>query len=177
MSLHKRRLARYEQVVALRAAGESKLGIARRTGLDRRTADTRHFPERAPAPPRPTGVDPFAEFLAARVAAGEENAAPLTRELVARGYRGSYQAVRRAVTRLRVRTHAPAAGERPESGAPAAAAAVDRPAKQVVETTPWVIRAEDLARDAVQRYVHDVHTGRAPRIADAAQLTLTSSST
>lgn len=52
------------------------------------------------------------------------------------------------------------------------------PAKQVVATTPWVIQAEDLTREAVQRYVQDVHAGRpAPRIADAAQLTLTDSST
>jgi hypothetical protein len=38
-----------------------------------------------------------------RIAAGELNAAQLTRELIARGYRGSYQAVRRAVARERVR--------------------------------------------------------------------------
>jgi transposase len=42
-------------------------------------------------------LDPFAEFLAARVAAGETNAAQLTRELAARGYRGRDQPVRRAV--------------------------------------------------------------------------------
>jgi DNA invertase Pin-like site-specific DNA recombinase len=52
------------------------------------------------------------------------------------------------------------------------------PAKQVVETAPWVIRAEDLGREAVQRYVESVHAGRrAPQIDDTAQLTLTSSST
>jgi DNA invertase Pin-like site-specific DNA recombinase len=52
------------------------------------------------------------------------------------------------------------------------------PATQVVETAPWVIRADDLAGEAVQRYAGDVHAGRrAPRIADAAQLTLTNSST
>jgi transposase len=88
-------------VVALRASGQSKLGIARLTGLDRRTIDTwlaaGHFPERAPASGRPTCVDPFAEFLTARVAAGETNAAQLTRELAARGYRGRDQPVRRAV--------------------------------------------------------------------------------
>jgi DNA invertase Pin-like site-specific DNA recombinase len=52
------------------------------------------------------------------------------------------------------------------------------PATQVVETAPWVIRGEDLTREAVQRYVEAVHTGRrAPRIADVAQLTLTDTAT
>src|SRR5438876_1058861 len=52
------------------------------------------------------------------------------------------------------------------------------PATQVVATAPWVIRADDLARDAVQHYVRGVQEGRrGPPIADAAQLTLTDSST
>jgi len=52
------------------------------------------------------------------------------------------------------------------------------PARQVVETAPWVIQAEDLTREAVQRYVADVHRGRtAPRIPDPSQLTLTDSPT
>ena len=87
--------------MALRTAGQTNLGIARLTGLDRRTVDTwlaaGQFPERTPASVRPTCVDAFADFLAARVAAGEENAAQLTRELVAHGYGGNYQAVRRLV--------------------------------------------------------------------------------
>ena len=98
-----RRLARYDEVIALRAGGESKLGIARRTGLDWRTVDSwlaaGHFPERAVAPPRPTTTDAFAEVLAMRIAAGEVNAAQLTRELTARGYQGTYQAVRLKVVK------------------------------------------------------------------------------
>ena len=94
-------------MIALRAAGETKLGIARHTGLDRRTVDlwlaAGHFPERAPMPPRATCTDAFAEFLATRIAAGEVNAVQLTRELIARAYQGSDQAVRRAVARERVR--------------------------------------------------------------------------
>jgi transposase len=54
------------------------------------------------APARPTATGAFAEYIATRIAAGEVNAAQLTRELRARGYRGSYQAVRRAVARTRV---------------------------------------------------------------------------
>jgi DNA invertase Pin-like site-specific DNA recombinase len=52
------------------------------------------------------------------------------------------------------------------------------PAKQVVETAPWVIQAEDLTREAVQCYIAEVHRGRSgPRIADPSQLTLTDSTT
>lgn len=142
-----RRLARYEQVVALRAAAETKLGIARLTGLDRRTVDTwlaaGSFPERASASARPTGVDAYADFLAERVVAGEVNAAQLTRELVARGYAGSYQAVRRAVTRLRVRQGG-AAATRAGDGAPAsaAAAALEPPSPR---QTAWLLRRADDA--------------------------------
>jgi transposase len=141
-----RRLARYEQVVALRAAGETKLGIARLTGLDRRTVDAwlaaGSFPERAPASARPTCVDAYAEFLTERVAAGEENAARLTRELIARGYTGSYQAVRRAVTRIRVRHDAVAT--RAGDGAPpsAAPAAVEPPSPR---QAAWLLRRADDA--------------------------------
>ena len=52
------------------------------------------------------------------------------------------------------------------------------PATQVIATAPWVIQAADLGSDAVQRYVAGVHAGRrAPRSADAAQLSLTPSTT
>jgi hypothetical protein len=78
-----RRLARYEQVIALRAAGQTKLAIARATGLDRRTIDTwlaaGHFPERATARPRARGVDAYAEFITEWYDAGVENAAQLAR--------------------------------------------------------------------------------------------------
>jgi transposase len=139
-----RRLARYEQVVALRAAGESKLAIARLTGLDRRTVDTwlaaGGFPERAPAPARPTSVDAFAEFLAARIAAGEANAARLTRELSARGYGGSYQAVRRAVTRLRVRREGSPCGPADSAEAGETAATIDPPSPR---QAAWLLRRAD----------------------------------
>ena len=141
-----RRLARYEQVVALRAAGESKLAIARLTGLDRRTVDTwlaaGSFPERAPAPAGPTSVDPFAEYLAARIATGEANAAQLTRELVARGYGGSYQAVRRAVTRVRVRQAASHSGAVDGAAASEAAVTIDPPSPR---QAAWLLRRADDA--------------------------------
>ena len=52
------------------------------------------------------------------------------------------------------------------------------PASQVIATAPWIIQVEDLAREAVQQYVQQVHTRRpSPQIADAAQLTLTPTTT
>ncbi len=52
------------------------------------------------------------------------------------------------------------------------------PATQVVATAPWVIQAADLTAEAVQRYVAHVHAGRkVPRSVDAAQLSLTESTT
>jgi transposase len=138
-----RRLAQYEQVVVLRAAGESKLAIARLTGLNRRTVDTwlaaGSFPERALAQARPTCVDPFTEVLAVRIAAGEVNAAQLTRELVARGYGGSYQAVRRAVTRLRVRQKTSPSGAC-DSADTASPTAVHPPSPRQVA---WLLRRAD----------------------------------
>ena len=50
------------------------------------------------------------------------------------------------------------------------------PARQIVPTTPWIIRTDDLARENVQRYVAAIHSGKSsPPTDDAAQLTLTES--
>jgi hypothetical protein len=52
------------------------------------------------------------------------------------------------------------------------------PATQVVAMAPWVIRAADLANDAVQQYIRAVHARRPlPPTTDPAQLTLTPSTT
>jgi len=52
------------------------------------------------------------------------------------------------------------------------------PAEQVIATAPWVIRTTDLAAPAVRDYVAQVHRRRrGPPTADAAQLSLTPSTT
>lgn len=83
------RRARYDQVVALRAAGVSKQQLARRVGLDRRTVDTwltaGHFPERATRGRRPHRLDLVADYIIGRYDAGLDNAAQLARELRQRG--------------------------------------------------------------------------------------------
>jgi hypothetical protein len=105
----------------------------------RHVAHRRPLPRARPSSRRPTCVDPFAEFLAARVAAGEANAAQLTRELVACGYPGSYQAVRQAVTCLRLRVRQ-AGGEVPDAGhrlAEGVPTAVDRVSPR---QAAWLLR-------------------------------------
>lgn len=100
-----RRLARYAHVVALRAGGMSKSGIARTVGLDRRTVDTwlaaGHFPERAARARLPHLLDRVDAYAVERYEAGLDNATQLHRELRERGYRGSAGTVRRYLADLR----------------------------------------------------------------------------
>jgi transposase len=92
-----RRLARYEEVVALRAAGASLPTIATRVGLGPRTVQrwlqAGHFPERQRRRERPGQAAPFAPYLRERWAQGCHNATQLYRELRERGYRGCYGSV------------------------------------------------------------------------------------
>jgi transposase len=94
-----RHVARYEQVVALHAAGLSKLAISRRTGVSRHTIirwlAVGHFPERRDRAARPTTLTPHIDFLRARWMAGCHNATRLSRELrEQRGFQGGRSAVR-----------------------------------------------------------------------------------
>ncbi len=96
-----RRRARYDQVVALRAAGMSQRAIARTVGLDRHRLAADQFPERAPQARRRRQLDRFAPYILARYDAGLDNSAQLARELRARGYHGSVMTVRRYLTEVR----------------------------------------------------------------------------
>jgi transposase len=91
------RLARYEEVVALRARGASSATIAARVGLGRRTVcswlKAGTFPERRRRTERPGQVAPCADYLQARWAEGCHNALQLWRELQGRGYPGGYGSV------------------------------------------------------------------------------------
>lgn len=97
------RLAQYEQVVALRKQGFSQTVIANRIGIAHSTVsrwlrcDT--FPERQP-PLRKTGVDAYLPFLHERWEAGCHNIMQMYREVLERGYKGSYQSVYDQVFRL-----------------------------------------------------------------------------
>lgn len=91
------RLARYEEVVALRARGASIATIAARVGIGQRTVQrwlqAGHFPERRRRSERPGQAAPFADYLRARWAEGCHNATQLYRELRAHGYTGCYGSV------------------------------------------------------------------------------------
>lgn len=97
------RLARYQQVVALRKQGFSQTAIASQVGIGHATvsrwlsSDT--FPEQQPRP-RKMALDPHLPFLRERWEAGCHNIAQLYRELVDRGYTHSYHSVHEQLVRL-----------------------------------------------------------------------------
>ena len=91
------RLARFEEVVTLRARGASIPTIAARVGMSRRTVrywlKAGAFPERRRRNERPGQATPFADYLRARWAEGCHNAVQLWHELQGRGYTGCYDSV------------------------------------------------------------------------------------
>ncbi|MGH2976557.1 MAG: ISL3 family transposase [Gemmatimonadales bacterium] len=102
-----RRLERWEDIRQRRAAGQSISQIARELGIERKTV-RRHLATLVPPPapyaitPRPAGLQsptlqPFVSFLQERWQAGCHNARLLNRELVARGYTGSYSLLQQAL--------------------------------------------------------------------------------
>jgi transposase len=99
---HAQRRHRYHRVRELHQQGLSQRVIARQLGLDRETVarfvHAEEFPERGTRP-YPTAVDAFAAYVQQRWIEGCRNAVQLTRELAARGFRGSYCAVRRYLNR------------------------------------------------------------------------------
>lgn len=86
------RLARYQQVKQLAAAGLSQRDIAHRVGISRGTViqylRAEEFPELPPQRVRPSRLDPYRPVLERRWAEGCTNSSQLWRELVKQGYRG-----------------------------------------------------------------------------------------
>ncbi len=97
------RLARYQQVVALRKQGFSQMAIASQVGIGHATVSrwlrSEAFPEQQPRQ-RMMALDPHLPFLRERWEAGCHNIAQLYRELVARGYTHSYHSVHEQLVRL-----------------------------------------------------------------------------
>jgi transposase len=95
---------RFRQVKELTAQGLSCRVIARRLEMSPKVVVRYRRLDRCPdwEPGRvsPTQLDPFAQFIADWVAAGNRNSADQYRFLKARGYRGGYDAVRRSLNRL-----------------------------------------------------------------------------
>lgn len=97
------RLACYEQVVALRKLGMSQAAIAEQVGVGHSTVSrwlaTNTFPETTRGP-YVSRLDPYLPYIFQRWESGCHNMACLFRELVALGYKGSYERVRDHIIRL-----------------------------------------------------------------------------
>jgi transposase len=93
------RLARYEQVVALHAAGTVPQEIARVMRMSRATVkrylEAPSFPERVPYPRLPSKLDPYLRYLEQRWSEGETNCSHLLAEIQALGFVGSLMTVHR----------------------------------------------------------------------------------
>jgi transposase len=126
------------------------------------------FPERA-ARSVPRDTDPYVEYLRQRWSEGCFNAATLTRELVERGYRGSYDAVRRRVATWRqerrsAARHDSATGSRASHRS---RSSLDRPSANRVA---WLLflHPEEL-KDQEQRR-REAICRHCPALAEAAEL-------
>jgi transposase len=91
------RLARYEQVMALRSLGMSQAAIAEQVGIGHSTVSNwlavGTYPETTRGP-YASRLDPYLPYLFQRWEAGCHNIATLHRELRDRGYKGCYESVR-----------------------------------------------------------------------------------
>jgi transposase len=96
-----RRLDRYNEVIALFAAGHSQAAISRMLGMERKTIRRwlrrGQFPERKPAHRPPPKVTDFAEYLQQRWTEGCHNASRLYREIRQKGYNGKRSMVAKFV--------------------------------------------------------------------------------
>src|SRR4051812_14985259 len=100
-----RRLARYEEVVALFQSGHSQAGISKALGLQRKTIRRwlrgGEFPERKPPHRPPPKVNEFGAYLEQRWNEGCHNATVLYQEIRDKGYRGRRSMVARFVASWR----------------------------------------------------------------------------
>lgn len=163
------RRERYQRVHELHAKETSQRNIARTLHLSRNTVRrflrTATFPERA-ARVVSRSTDPFVEHLQRRWAEGCHNARTLTQELVERGYRGSYDAVRRSVAtwrHVRDASHSgvlatPSHRPRTPVGPPSA------------NRVAWLLFLQPAELDDEEQRLADAICRRCPSLADAAKL-------
>jgi len=98
------RLARYEQIIALRQQGMKHTDIAAQVGMAERTVrgwlSRGDIPYTAPRKPRARLIDPYKPYLLSRWQQGCRTDSQLERELRAQGYRGSQRAMYRYLATL-----------------------------------------------------------------------------
>ncbi|GAC1656209.1 MAG: ISL3 family transposase [Ktedonobacteraceae bacterium] len=102
-SRREERLARYQQVIALRKQGMSYQAIALRVAMGASTVQSwlaaGKFPDRKPRE-QASRLDRYLPYLRERWENGTHNMSSLFRELVELGYEGSYESVRDTMIRL-----------------------------------------------------------------------------
>jgi transcriptional regulator with XRE-family HTH domain len=163
------RMARYQQVIKLREQGMTQNAIAQQIGISLQTVQrwlaAGAFPECTRHP-----------YLFQRWAQGCHNIAQIFRELVARGYQGSYASVRDNIVRhLQFdgrKTPADSSSKAPPLPTPRQSAFVflRRPEKLRVEEQETLIKLRqldpevDLAYDLVQQFAQMLHTRTAERL-------------
>lgn len=156
-----RRAARYEEVRALHAQGESIHAIARRMEISRQTvrsflrADA--FPERGQGRKRVSKLDVYVPYLREQLAAGQDNASALWRELREKqGYIGARSLVTSWVARHRHLVPSEAAGRTASRrGRPPqteSTAATPKPRTRSARQAAWLLvrRREELKDDDKQ---------------------------
>jgi transposase len=129
-----RRLARYQEVIALARTGLGPTAIGQQLGLTRQTVARwlkgRTFPERPPATPRRRLVTAYEPYLRERWQAGCQNSRQLWREVQVRGFTGGHETVRRLVVGWRLERGRPGPPGRHRAAAPA-------PPPPAPATRPW----------------------------------------
>lgn len=167
-----RRLARYEEVHRLHAAGYTQRAIAAELGLHRATvakfiqADT--FPERQERPPQPSILDPYKPYLHQRLEADCRNGMDLLREIQAQGYTGSQATLLGYLAQYRREQGLPPRTQSPTTAAPCRRVSVRQMVGLILrradtldaeeqqararlwQASPTVTQASDLAQTFVQ---------------------------
>ena len=171
LSLERRsaRLARYEEVVRLRARGLTFRAIGRATELDQRTVknfvQAGEFPERSSCGSGPMLLDAYRHHLCRRVAEGGTDITTVWHELRAQGFTGSRGTVRLAMARAYAVSSTTGSADRPGRRAPTASAQ---------RAYAWLVGWDECGKVAPNRAEHrqfcDALCANEPEIAEASSL-------
>lgn len=159
-----RRLARYQEVLALTSIGLGPKAIAQRVGLTRQTVAlwlrAGSFPQRPPSRRRRMRITAYEPYLRERWQAGAQNSRQLWREIQAKGFLGGSETVRRLTVQWHTE-HGRSGPPKRQSGKP-----TPRPAPPAAATRPlsprhvrWLLlKAEPELKPEQRPYLE--HFGR-----------------
>jgi transposase len=157
-----RRLARYQEVMALAKQGLGPKAIGRQVGLTRQTVarwiKAGTFLERPPSAPRRMIITPYEPYLRERWEAGCHNGRELWREIQAKGFTGGHETVRRLIVQWRT--------ERGRGGPRKHPSAIPRVRRSPPQraTRPWsprqarwlLLKGEDELKPEQQAYIQQL---------------------